>query len=478
MHFLVEMLTPQDSGAGSSWIILDTWIVLTAAITAMACALPGTFLVLRRQSMMGDALTHTVLPGIVGAFLFSHFLKASGIIASDTSQHTQAFDPTSYALMFGGAILIGVLTAVLTEWVQKHGRVENSAALGVIYTTMFAAGLLLIRIAADSVHIDPDCVLYGNIEGVWDGGQETPRATQIGFGMLVINGLLTTVFFKELRISTFDPALATTLGISATAINYGLMAITAATAVAAFESVGNILVISMLIVPAATAHLLTDRLWLTILLSLAIAAASAFLGHLLAITLPPVLLAPFADLKLLGGVDVTSIDVSTSGMMAASSGLFFFAAMLLGPRHGLLIRALQRGLLALRIAGEDLLGVLYRQLENDADDSPRPVAMPTTLTFISRIALWRLRQQGLVQGQANAARLTASGRSTAQQLIRSHRLWETYMSRHFDVPGDHLHEAAHRAEHFIDEDIREELARELEAPKTDPHGRDIPTEET
>lgn len=477
MSQLIDYLTRAGTFLTADWMALDTWIVLTAALTAMACALPGNFLVLRRQSMMGDALTHTVLPGIVVAFLFSHFMKTSGWITSSAAEHSEAFDSTSYALMFTGAIVIGVLTAVLTEWVHRHGRVESSASLGVIYTTMFAAGLLLIRIAADSVHIDPDCVLYGNIEGVWDGSDEVPRATLVGAAMLAVNGLLTSLFFKELRISTFDPALATTLGINSSLINYGLMAVTAATAVAAFESVGNILVIAMLIVPPATAHLLTDRLWMTILLSLLIAALSALTGHVMALTLPPLLLAPLENHRLFTGVDVATLDVSTSGMMAAASGLLFTAALLFGPRHGLLSRYIHQSLLSLRIASEDLLGLLYREQETVDPGNTASAGSLANISLTSRIALWRLRHRGLVSGHRTVPVLTASGQLAAQQLIRSHRLWESYMSRHFDVPGDHLHESAHRAEHFIDGELRDDLARELEAPRIDPHGRDIPAED-
>ena len=269
-----DILTASFSWLIDDWGKLDTWIVITGALAAMACAIPGSFLVLRRQSMMGDALTHTVLPGIVAAFLLSHYLKTSGWISTDPADPHKAFDATSYTFMFGGALLTGVLTAILTEWVSRRGGVENSAALGVVYTSMFAVGLLTIRLAADSVHIDPDCVLYGNLESVWGGSGQVPRAAWVSGGCLVFNIVMAGCFFKELRISTFDPALATTLGINATLIDYALMGATAATAVAAFESVGNILVIAMLIVPAATAHLLTDRLWVMLLLAAIVAASS------------------------------------------------------------------------------------------------------------------------------------------------------------------------------------------------------------
>ena len=465
-----DILTASFSSLIDGWFELDTWIVITAALAAMACAIPGSFLVLRRQSMMGDALTHTVLPGIVAAFLLSHNLKSSGWISIDPADPHKAYDATSYTFMFVGALFTGVLTAILTEWVSRRGSVENSAALGVVYTSLFAIGLLTIRLAADSVHIDPDCVLYGNLESVWDGTDQAPRAAWIGGGCLVINIVLASCFFKELRISTFDPALATTLGIHATLIDYALMAVTAATAVAAFESVGNILVIAMLIVPAATAHLLTDRLWVMLILSTIIAALSAVLGHAMALSLPPILMAPFAEQPLLSGVSVDSLDASTSGMMAAAAGVLFVAALFFAPRHGIFVRIGHRFRLAIRISAEDVLGTLYRQ-DEPSRDLPLFNGRPT---FVQRFATWLLRRQRLVVDSSGRLELTEPGRHAARKLIRAHRLWESYMARHFDVPADHLHETAHKVEHFLDPELRDRLARELDTPDTDPHGREIP----
>ena len=465
-----DILTASFSWLIDDWGKLDTWIVITGALAAMACAIPGSFLVLRRQSMMGDALTHTVLPGIVAAFLLSHYLKTSGWISTDPADPHKAFDATSYTFMFGGALLTGVLTAILTEWVSRRGGVENSAALGVVYTSMFAVGLLTIRLAADSVHIDPDCVLYGNLESVWGGSGQVPRAAWVSGGCLVFNIAMAGCFFKELRISTFDPALATTLGINATLIDYALMGVTAATAVAAFESVGNILVIAMLIVPAATAHLLTDRLWVMLLLAAIVAASSAAIGHVMALSLPPVLMAPFAEQPLLSGVPIDSLDASTSGMMAAAAGGLFVAALFLAPRHGVLVRIGHRFRLSIRISAEDLLGTLYRQ-----DETSRDTPLPTgRRTFAQRYAAWRLRRQRLVLHSSGQLELTAAGRHAARKLIRAHRLWESYMARHFDVPADHLHETAHKVEHYLDPELRDQLAHELDTPDTDPHGREIP----
>lgn len=472
MQTLTDLLTSFGSHLISGWFELDTWIVITAALAAMACSIPGCFLVLRRQSMIGDALTHTVLPGIVAAFLLRQYFESLGWFGDGSTESRTAFDATSYAMMFTGAIVTGAATAILTEWIQRQGRVENSAALGVVYTSLFALGLLMIRLVADSVHIDPDCVLYGNIETVWAGPGHIPRAAWIGGAALLMNAFLVVCFFKELRISTFDPALASSLGINATAIHYVLMAVTAVTAVAAFESVGNILVVAMLIVPPATAHLLTDRLWLMLILAAVSASLSAVLGHAMALVLPPVLMSRFAASPLFEGVDVSTLDASTSGMQAVATGALFVLAMLLGPRHGLIVRTTHQLRLALRIAAEDILGALYRQDETKSATTPLLAAGRRSATY--RAAAWNLRRKGFIGGTASEPHLTDKGKSEARQLVRAHRLWETYMARHFDVPGDHLHDAAHRVEHFLDPELRDQLARELDSPDTDPHGRDIP----
>jgi manganese/zinc/iron transport system permease protein len=451
----------------SGWYELDTWIVITAALTAMACALPGNFVYLRRQSMMGDALSHTALLGIVVAFMIVHGMQTAGWFGAGKL----GYQALLHAAMFGGAVVVGVIAAWLTELVQKLGRVEASAALGVVFTTLFALGLLMIRIFADSVHIDPGCVFYGNIESATAGETGIPAAAKVCGTFLLINGLLCTLFYKELRISAFDPALATALGINAQFMHYAVMGVTAATLVAAFESVGSILVIAMLIAPPATAHLLTDRLSRMIWLSLVIAAASAVLGHVAAITLPHII---FSRL----GYPMVE-DASTAGMMAVASGVLFALAWLFGPRHGILSQIAQRTWLGLKIAGEDLLGLLYRLEERhyagDTRQAPEIIERVRGLGPLTRrLAVLRLVHAGQVVRDAHGFRLTDRGRAAARDLVRSHRLWESYLARHFVLPADHLHDSAERMEHFISGAMRDELVQELQQPQFDPHGKAIP----
>lgn len=448
----------------SNWIDLDTWTVVVAAVAAMSCALPGNYLLLRKQSMMGDALSHTSLLGVVAAYLFVGGLRDAGWITPET--HAAIW----HVVLFAGALAIGILTALLTELVQKLGRVESSAALGVVFITFFALGLLLIRLAADRAHIDPDCVLYGLLETEvlnTYGSTDIPIAAISNGVVLLFNLLLVGFFYKELRVSAFDPGLATTLGINATAMHYALMGVTAATVVTAFESVGSILVIAMLIVPAATASLLTDRLHVMIGLSLAIAAASAFIGHVFARTLPPMIFGA------LGFPMIT--DASTSGMMAVACGCLFVAAALFGPRHGTISKVIDRFRITLRIASEDVLGFLFRREELHEEGTTIPNRLPGVNRWLMKLTLLRLRRQQQVLAASGGYELTDIGRRKAKKLVRSHRLFEIYMSKHFAVPDDHLHETAARVEHFIDERMQAQLANELDAPEEDPHGRRIPS---
>jgi manganese/zinc/iron transport system permease protein len=466
----------------------------------MACALPGTFLLLRRQSMLGDALSHTALLGVVLAFFTAHALHTLGWATHTDSAAFRAFQQV---LVLSGAVLVGILTAWLTEWIQRLGRVESSAALGVVFVSLFALALLLIGVFGRQLHLDTQCVLLGELESevgkvVRIGTLRIREPALVNGAVLMVNLLLTLVFFKELRIAAFDPHLATTQGIPARAIHYGLMAVTAVTIVAAFRSVGSILVIAMLITPAATArllsdgfggmlalairllrlprslaHVLSDQLGQMVVLSLLVAALSGVLGHVLAIA------APLPLLSRLGFPGITS--VSTTGMIALAAGLMFVLAVIFAPQNGLLSKLLHRALLGLRIAGEDILGALYRIEETQHGGDPRLAARWAQTThglgrFKTFVTVFLLRMTGKVAASEAGLRLTAKGRRQAENLVRSHRLWESFLAARLGLPEDHVHDAAERVEHFVGPSIREELQIELEDAAVDPHGKAIPRE--
>ena len=254
---------------------------------------------------MGDAISHAVLPGLAIAFL----------IAGSRAN----------LWMFLGAAIAGILTALFTQWITHFGKVERGAAMGIVFTTLFAIGLVLIRKAADHVDLDAGCVLYGALEYtplnmVTLFENETsffavPRAALVIGATLLFNALIIALFYKEFKLAAFDPGLAQTQGFRPQFMHYLLMTMVAITTVAAFEAVGSIIVIAMLIVPPATAFLLTRNLPTLILVSLIVAALSAILGQI-ASHIPPLLGLP---------------DTTSSGMIATTAGFLFLLAWLFGP---------------------------------------------------------------------------------------------------------------------------------------------------
>ena len=427
---------------------LDGWIILTGILSAVSASLLGTFLILRRMSLLGDAISHAVLPGLAAAFFISQ--------------------SRSSLPMFIGAVLVGLLTALFTEWIRGVGKVDEGASMGVVFTSLFALGLVMIVQAADQVDLDPGCVLYGAIELTplntwWIGSWEVPRVVVVLSMVTLINLLFVLLFFKELKISAFDPSLSTTSGIPAWLMHYLLMMLVAVTAVASFESVGNILVVAMLVVPPAAAYMLTDRLGVMLLLGAVIGSIAAVLGHLSALYVPH-----WFGFR----------STSTAGMMAVMIGLLFIIAATLSPSHGILIRYLRRQSLSWRILREDIIGLLYR-VEERSETSQTTKPWISEVLFakpaaVSIAAGW-LRWQGLVKSIDNQIRLTSEGRQRAIQLVRSHRLWETYMHSEAGLSADRIHTTAERLEHFTGAGLEQRLSEETMGINVDPHGSQIPT---
>lgn len=271
----------------------DFWVILTGILAAGSCGLIGSFLVLRKNAMLGDAISHSVLPGLALGFILT---ASRGVLP-----------------MLIGAAAMGLLTAWLTELLSRTRRVYADGALGVVFTLLFAIGVILIAIYADNIDLDQDCVLYGEIAYTpWDTfvvGETSfgPRAVWILGGMFLANILFVLAFFKQLMICSFDPAMAIAVGINERFWHYALMTMVSLTVVAAFESVGAILVVAMLVVPGATAYLITHRLQAMVILSVGfgvIAAVGGFFG-------------------------AAALDASIAGSMAVVAGLVF-AVVLIG----------------------------------------------------------------------------------------------------------------------------------------------------
>jgi manganese/zinc/iron transport system permease protein len=283
----------------------EGWILLTGSLVGISCGIVGCFLVLRKMAMLADAISHTVLLGIVGAYLISHSLE--GI----------------YMLI--GATIVGLLTAFFVQLLHSSG-VQSDAAIGVVFTSLFAVGVILLSLFAGQVHLDADHALMGEITFIpWDileinGMSLGPKAVWMLGSVLLINLIIIFLFYKEIKISSFDPDMAVALGIPVMFIHYLLMGMLSITTVASFDSVGAILVVAMLIVPGATAYLLTDKLSVMLILSAIIGVASAFGGYFIALV----------------------FNVSISGSMAIAAGIIFAITFVFSPTHGLISKWLTR----------------------------------------------------------------------------------------------------------------------------------------
>jgi manganese/zinc/iron transport system permease protein len=298
---------------GEEFVALSLPPILIGCLAALACALPGNFLLLRRQALIGDAISHVVLPGIVLGFL-----------VTGTS--------STWPMMLGAAIA-AVVAVVLIETVRRVGRIEPGAAMGVVFTTLFAAGVLLLEQSdTSSVHLDVEHALYGNLESLiwldatgwsslWDPvalAWLPPELTRMAV-VLVIVALFIAVLWRPLAISTFDEGFARSLGLPVSALGLALVIVSAIAAVAAFDAVGSIIVIAMFICPPAAARMMTDRLAVQVGWSMLFAVISAILGYVIAGYGP--LWLGYAD------------AVSAAGMIATISGLILGAAALWGPKR-------------------------------------------------------------------------------------------------------------------------------------------------
>ena len=301
------------------FLMIDLPAILASTLACMSCSLVGSFLVLRRQALLGDAVSHVVLPGIVGAYVIAGTMSAIALMA--------------------GALVSALLAVLLIELVHRLGRLDPGAAMGTVFTVMFAIGVGMLEWTDSAdVHLDTQHALFGSLETIlWIGPGSTwsslldpavlaslPRQIVTLLVVTTLLSVLCAVFYRALTITTFDPDLAATIGISPRLVGTGLVVVTGIAAVAAFEAVGSILVIAMFISPPCAARMLTDRLSRQIWFTLIIAMASGILGYSLAAFAPQLFGLPAA--------------LHAAGMIAVVAGIFQAIAIFCAPRHGILVR--------------------------------------------------------------------------------------------------------------------------------------------
>jgi ABC-type Mn2+/Zn2+ transport systems, permease components len=363
-------------------------IALTAALAACACALAGVFLVLRRMALMADAISHAILPGLVAGYWMA---RGPNVVAG-----------------FLGATAAGLLTVWLTEALTRSRRVKEDTAIGLVFPALFALGVLLVSRFFSNVHLDTDAVLFGEIAfaplETWRiGGRDLgPTALWTLGGLTALNAGFLALFYKELKLSTFDPGLAAALGFAPVLLHYGLMGMVAVTTVGGFTAVGAILVIALIIVPPVTASLLTDRLPALVALSVAVGVAGALAGYGLA----------------------AFWDVSIGGMIVTVLGALFGATLLLAPRKGLVAQAVRRARQRRQFAREALLVHLATHEGTAAEDREcRPAHLQEELLWTAAMAdraVAEAQSAGLVApvDAEGHLHLTDRGREMAAEVSR------------------------------------------------------------
>lgn len=411
------------------WLALqEPWAIralVAAAMVGISCGVLGCFIVLRNMALIGDALSHAVLPGVFFAFLIFGY---------------------SVIGFFIGSVVAGLLSAVAITWIQQNVHTKNDAAIGIVFTAMFAIGVMGISWISKSegVHLDIKDFLVGNVLGVSDEDMYLTTGLTV---YVIINVI---IFYRQLFVSTFQPTIAETMGISVKLMHYFLMLLLSFVVVAALQTVGVILVVAMLVTPAATALLLTNRLERVVVLAAFIGLISTVLGLFLAIL----------------------YDTTPGPAMAVVAAALFLLAAFLSPTKGLVFRYFQKRKLKAKIHLED---VLKESFKLEQKGQLTLATLSGKLGFNKRELnrlIATLRTQGNMAKHTIA--LTESGREAAGKLTRAHRLWETYLVKEVGLNDDQIHEDAERLEHLLSEELLDEVDAHLGFPQRDPHGSLIP----
>lgn len=412
-------------------VLAEEWAVralIASSLVGILCGTIGSFMVLRNMSLIGDAISHAILPGIFFAFVLV------------------GYGTTGF---FIGSLLAALLSVVAMTWIQDNVKTKNDAALGIIFTFMFSIGVIGISYLNNQqgVHLDLKDFLFGTVLGV------STEDIIITIMVTIFSLSSIVIFYRYLFITTFQPIIAATMGISVRAIHYFLMLLLSFAIVASLRTVGIILVVAMLITPSATALLLSDKLKNVIVISGIIGFLSAALGLILAII----------------------FDTTPGPAMCVVVTAFYFLVVFLSPKNGLVIKRIRKRRLNAQIEREDIMKYL----------SKHKTITSTQLESVSKaigLKITRLRghlkalvKGGKLSAEENEFSLTKEGNDIALNLVRAHRLWETFLVDKVGLKSHEIHEDAEKYEHFLDSDLLDQLDAKLGYPNFDPHGSPIPS---
>ncbi len=414
-------------------IIQEPWALralIASTMVGVTCGILGAFIVLRNMSLIGDALSHAILPGVVVAFVIFGY-------------NTLGF--------FFGSVIAGLVSAVAITWIQQNIRTKNDAVIGIVFTAMFSIGVIGISsISRTGVHLDLKDFLFGNVLGV---SNEDLLLTGTVMVMVVLSII---VFYRYLFASTFQPTIASTMGIPVKWMHYYLMLLLSFSVVAAMQTVGVILVVAMLITPSSTALLLANRLPKVLVLSGIIGFISSLSGLALSVL----------------------YEMPPGPSIAVTATCIYLIVAFLAPDQGLVAKWFRRRQQEHKIKSEDILKEVFKiSLGNPIDLSQLREKMEVSPLHLKKL-LHSLSQHKLIKKlDATSYQLTDTGKEQANNLVRAHRLWESYLVHEMGMDVEHIHDEAERYEHLLTSAQLDEVDKQLGYPALDPHGSPIPSKE-
>jgi ABC-type Mn2+/Zn2+ transport system permease subunit/Mn-dependent DtxR family transcriptional regulator len=411
-------------------ILQQEWAIralLASSMVGLMCGMLGCFIVLRNMALIGDALAHAILPGVVVAFVVVGYSTIG---------------------FFAGSVVAGLLSAAGITWIQHHVKTKNDAAIGIVFTSMFALGVIGISsVSREGVHLDLKDFLFGNVLGV---SNEDLYLTA-GVTIYVIVSII--VFYRYLFATTFQEVVAQTMGISVKMIHYFLMLMLSFAVVASLGTVGVILVVAMLITPASTALLLSNRLQNVLAIAAVIGLLSAVMGLVLSIL----------------------FEAPPGPSMAVVATFFYILAVFFSPKKGLIFSYFQKKKLQRKIQIEDILKEGLK-LQNKGNLSfPKLREKLGYSKSLLKKLLTQLSYKNFLKYENNKITLSQKGKDEALRLVRAHRLWETYLVNQIGLSAEQIHEDAEKYEHLLSEDLLDEVDATLGFPREDPHGSPIPS---
>lgn len=400
--------------------------LIASILVGTMCGVLGCFIVLRNMSLIGDALSHAVLPGVVVGFIIAG-VSALGI--------------------FLGAVAAGLISAVVMTWIQQNVKTKNDAAIGIVFTAMFSIGVMAIsKVSREGAHLDLDHFLFGNVLGLSNSDLYL-TAFITAFVLLSV-----VIFYRYLFATTFQPVIAATMGISVNAVHYFLMLLLSFAVVASLQAVGVILVVAMLITPASTALLLSTRLKWVLLIAGVVGILSAVSGLIVAVY----------------------FNTTPGPAMVLMATLFYLISVFFAPQKGLLFKYLYKRKTQLKIQLEDTLKQSLKLHERNN---------LTMENLINRLGFDKagvkrhistLKERGFLNLSGSGLAITDLGVEEATKLVRAHRLWETFLVKNLGLTEEQIHEEAEKFEHILTEDLLDEMEADLDYPVADPHGSPIP----